>query len=108
MKIVFFGTPEYVIPVLQALHKKYNTVKDRELIAVVTQNPKPFDAVKQGHHNAEDNAHGGEQHRIGEVDPLGDREQQAGNGQQAGQAQNDDKRMFHHSAPRDRYSSNSQ
>ena len=35
MKIVFFGTPDYVIPVLEKLHKYH------EIVAVVTQSPKP-------------------------------------------------------------------
>lgn len=34
-KVVFFGTPEYVIPVLQVLRQKH------EVLAVVTQPPKP-------------------------------------------------------------------
>lgn len=41
MKIVFFGTPEYVVPILEGLHKEYNRGHERELIAVVTQSPKP-------------------------------------------------------------------
>jgi len=35
MKIIFFGTPDYVLPILKALAKKY------EIAAVVTQSPKP-------------------------------------------------------------------
>lgn len=35
MKIVFFGTPNYVIPILEKLYKYY------EVVAVVTQEPKP-------------------------------------------------------------------
>jgi methionyl-tRNA formyltransferase len=42
MKIVFFGTPEYVLPVLQEIHKSF---KDKDeaspIAAVVTQAPKP-------------------------------------------------------------------
>jgi len=41
MNIIFFGTPSYVIPILEALHKKYNTAKEQELIGVITQDPKP-------------------------------------------------------------------
>ncbi len=33
-KIIFFGTPDYIIPILEALHKNF------ELVAVVTQPPK--------------------------------------------------------------------
>ena len=40
MKILFFGTPDYVLPVLKELHKKYNTHISRELVGVVTQEPK--------------------------------------------------------------------
>lgn len=35
LKIIFFGTPDYVLPILKALAKKY------EIAAVVTQPPKP-------------------------------------------------------------------
>lgn len=35
MKIIFFGTPDYVIPILDKLHKYH------EVVAVVTQPPKP-------------------------------------------------------------------
>jgi methionyl-tRNA formyltransferase len=35
-KIIFFGTPVYVLPILDALHKDYN------IAAVVTQPPKPL------------------------------------------------------------------
>src|SRR3990172_4759611 len=35
MKIVFLGTPDYVLPILKALYKKY------EIAAAVTQSPKP-------------------------------------------------------------------
>jgi len=42
MKIVFFGTPDYVLPVLAAVHKKYVTGPGvSPIIAVVTQSPKP-------------------------------------------------------------------
>ena len=40
MKIVFFGTPDYVIPVLEKLHKYH------EIVAVVTQSPKPVGREK--------------------------------------------------------------
>lgn len=42
MKIVFFGTPDYVLPILERLHKEY--VKGpgvSPIVAVVTQSPKP-------------------------------------------------------------------
>jgi methionyl-tRNA formyltransferase len=43
MKIVFFGTPEYVLPVLTSLHKKYVTGPGKSpIVAVVTQSPKPM------------------------------------------------------------------
>ena len=42
MKIAFFGTPEYVIPVLDALHKEFKTkTGSSPIAAVVTQAPKP-------------------------------------------------------------------
>jgi methionyl-tRNA formyltransferase len=42
MKIVFFGTPDYVLPVLTALHKKFVTGPGKSpIVAVVTQSPKP-------------------------------------------------------------------
>ena len=42
MKFVFFGTPDYVLPVLESLIKKFKN-KDRSspILAVVTQPPKP-------------------------------------------------------------------
>ncbi len=47
MKIIFFGTPEYVVPILEALHKTYNRGLERELIAVVTQPPQPVGREKK-------------------------------------------------------------
>lgn len=42
MKIVFFGTPDYVLPVLTLLHKKFVTGPGvSPIAAVVTQSPKP-------------------------------------------------------------------
>jgi methionyl-tRNA formyltransferase len=41
MRIIFFGTPDYVLPIVKALHKKYNTNTEQQLVAVVTQKPKP-------------------------------------------------------------------
>jgi len=42
MHIVFFGTPNYVLPILTAIHKKYVTGPGKSpIVAVVTQNPKP-------------------------------------------------------------------
>ena len=42
MKIVFFGTPDYVLPVLTTLHKKFVTGPGKSpIVAVVTQSPKP-------------------------------------------------------------------
>lgn len=42
MKIVFFGTPDYVLPVLTAVHKKFVTGPGKSpIVAVVTQSPKP-------------------------------------------------------------------
>jgi len=42
MKIVFFGTPDYVLPVLTALHKKFVVGPGKSpVVAVVTSSPKP-------------------------------------------------------------------
>ena len=42
MKIIFFGTPDYVLPILINLHKKFVTGPGRSpIVAVVTQSPKP-------------------------------------------------------------------
>lgn len=47
MKIVFFGTPDYVLPVLTLVHKKFVTGPGKSpIIAVVTQSPKPFGRKK--------------------------------------------------------------
>jgi len=42
MKIVFFGTPEYVKPVVETLHKTFKASADNKssVVAVVTQKPK--------------------------------------------------------------------
>ena len=42
MKIVFFGTPYYVLPILTAIHKEFVTGPGKSpIVAVVTQSPKP-------------------------------------------------------------------
>lgn len=42
MKVIFFGTPDYVMPVLTTLHKKFVTGPGKSpIVAVVTQSPKP-------------------------------------------------------------------
>jgi methionyl-tRNA formyltransferase len=42
MKIIFFGTPEYVLPILELLHKSFKNPKiESGIVAVVTQKPKP-------------------------------------------------------------------
>ncbi len=42
MKIVFFGTPDYVLPILTRLHREYVTGPGKSpIIAVVTSSPKP-------------------------------------------------------------------
>jgi methionyl-tRNA formyltransferase len=41
MKVIFFGTPDYTLPILKALAKKY------QIVAVVTQNPKPTGRKQQ-------------------------------------------------------------
>ncbi|EKE12157.1 MAG: Methionyl-tRNA formyltransferase [uncultured bacterium] len=47
MKIVFFGTPYYVLPILKEIHKKFVTGPGRSPIAaVVTQPPRPVGRKK--------------------------------------------------------------
>lgn len=41
MKIIFFGTPDFVVPIAEALYKEFHTPRDKGVIAVVTQPPKP-------------------------------------------------------------------
>jgi len=41
MKIVFFGTPDYVVPVLDKLHREFKLADESPIAAVVTQTPKP-------------------------------------------------------------------
>ena len=42
VKIVFFGTPYYVVPILDALHKAFKEKSgESPIAAVVTQLPKP-------------------------------------------------------------------
>ena len=42
LKIVFFGTPDYVLPILTAVHKEFVTGPGKSpIVAVVTQSPKP-------------------------------------------------------------------
>lgn len=42
MKIVFFGTPDYVLPLVTTLHKKFVTGPGKSpIVSVVTQPPKP-------------------------------------------------------------------
>ena len=48
MKIVFFGTPDYVVPVLKRLHQYH------EIVAVVTQPPRPVGREKQLTYSAVD------------------------------------------------------
>ncbi len=40
MKIVFFGTPDFVLPIVEALHKEFNHGREREFETIVTQAPK--------------------------------------------------------------------
>ena len=49
MKIIFFGTPDYLIPILEKLHKYH------KIMAVVTQPPKPEGREKTIKYSAVDN-----------------------------------------------------
>lgn len=40
MKIVFFGTPDYVLPVLTSLHREFSLGSVSPIVAVVTQEPR--------------------------------------------------------------------
>lgn len=48
MKIVFFGTPEYVRPIVEVLHKTFSPSGENKssIVAVVTQKPKPVGRKK--------------------------------------------------------------
>lgn len=62
MKVIFFGTPEYVVPILTSLHKMFNRGVERELIAVVTQEPKPVGRNQQIEYSEVD--HFAHKHKI--------------------------------------------
>lgn len=48
MKIVFFGTPDYVLPILDSLHKTFKTkAGESPIVSVVTQAPKPVGREKK-------------------------------------------------------------
>ena len=47
MRVVFFGTPEYILPVLTSLHKTFKSKSGiSPIVAVVTQSPKPVGRKK--------------------------------------------------------------
>lgn len=55
MKIVFFGTPDYVLVVLKALHKKYvGRAGKSPIVGVVTQSPKPVGRKQKLEYSAVD------------------------------------------------------
>ncbi|HLE48461.1 MAG TPA: methionyl-tRNA formyltransferase [Patescibacteria group bacterium] len=42
MKLIYFGTPDYSVKILDAIYKNFRSLKDgSEIVAVVTQKPKP-------------------------------------------------------------------
>jgi methionyl-tRNA formyltransferase len=48
MKIVFFGTPDYVIPIIKRLYKDLRDKNEKSpIVAVVTQKPKPVGRQKK-------------------------------------------------------------
>ncbi len=56
MNIIFFGTPDYVIPVLDSLHKTFRTKSGTSpIMAVVTQRPKPTGRDQRLEYSAVDN-----------------------------------------------------
>ena len=55
MRVVFFGTPEYVLPVLNRVHKTFKSRGEKSpVVAVVTQKPKPSGRKKQLEYSAVD------------------------------------------------------
>ena len=55
MNIIFFGTPDYVIPVLNKLHREFKSkTGESPVVAVVTQKPKPVGRKKQLEYSAVD------------------------------------------------------
>lgn len=55
MKIIFFGTPDYVVPVAEALRKGFSRKESDGLQAVVTQAPKPAGRKQKPEHSPVDN-----------------------------------------------------
>src|SRR3989344_5724812 len=52
MRIVFFGTPDYVLPILVSLHKVFRIKGEKSpVVAVVTQSPKPIGREKFIHYS---------------------------------------------------------
>jgi len=47
MKIVFFGTPDYSVKILESVHRKFKTKNGSPIVAVVTQNPKRVGRKKE-------------------------------------------------------------
>lgn len=41
MKIVFFGTPDYVLPIIETIHRQFSHRGVSPIVAVVTQPPRP-------------------------------------------------------------------
>ncbi|MFC1626055.1 methionyl-tRNA formyltransferase [Patescibacteria group bacterium] len=54
MKIIFFGTPEYVLPILKLVHKKFIMGTVSPIVAVVTQTPKPAGRKQKPQYSAVD------------------------------------------------------
>ena len=55
MRIVFFGTPDYVLPILDSLHKEFRVKNEKSpVVAVVTQSPKPIGREKFIHYSEVD------------------------------------------------------
>jgi methionyl-tRNA formyltransferase len=54
MKLIFFGTPDYVLPICEALHKSFNSFRSQDFIAVATQPPKPVGRKKTVERSAVD------------------------------------------------------
>ena len=55
MKIVFFGTPDYVVPILESLHRAFKgRARESSIVGVVTQKPSPVGRKKMLTYSAVD------------------------------------------------------
>ena len=56
MKIIFFGTPDYVLPVVEIIHTRLKSAENKSpIVGVVTQKPRPVGRKKIVTHSPVDN-----------------------------------------------------